>query len=156
MRILLLTFVFIFTLQASSQALTLKEIEGAVMCMCPDNCGKVLINCSCKYSDEYRHTFAEQIKQGMNKKAILQSWINKYGEKGLSAPIKEGFNLTAWIVPFLALFLAGGLVFTLIRKWNKKALNNSESMTEPEQKNLSKEDQDILKKIKNDLNDLDT
>ncbi len=111
------SWLFFVSASSSSAATTLSEMQSHVMCMCPDHCGKVLESCTCKYSDDYRRDITTMINKGMSKEEILAEWVGKYGEKGLSAPTKEGFNLTAWIMPFFAIFLALGLVAYLVRKW---------------------------------------
>ena len=153
MKKFLLSLCIIFFFCSESHAVTLSELENAVMCMCPDNCGKVLINCSCKYSDEYRATFAQEIKNGMGKKEIIQAWVEKYGEKGLSAPTKKGFNLTAWIMPFAALFAGGILVFQLMRKWSRRKKSNEIPVNT---QNLSQEDKKILEKLNKELKEMDS
>ena len=45
---------------------------------------------------------------GKSKPEVLQAMVAQYGERILAAPTKEGFNLTAWIIPFVML-VAGGL-----------------------------------------------
>ena len=46
--------------------------------------------------------------------------MDQYGEAVLAAPTKKGFNLTAWILPFLGLFIGVWIVRTSIVKWVRK------------------------------------
>ena len=84
-------------------AVLLADIENAIMCECDDKCGKVLINCNCSTSDKHRATIKKQIESGLTKEQIVKSYVDKYGERALSAPTMKGFNLTAWIMPFAAI-----------------------------------------------------
>ncbi len=46
---------------------------------------------------------------------------HKYGEKILSAPTTEGFNLLAWTMPFIALVLGGGLIVLVVGRWRSNS-----------------------------------
>lgn len=94
-----------------------KEIESEIMCMCKDKCGKVLRTCTCKYADQYRMDIAMKLKEGLTKDMVIQTYIDRYGEKVLSAPTKTGFNLTAWITPFFAIMLGGVGIRRAVSKW---------------------------------------
>ena len=49
--------------------------------------------------------------------------VDKYGETVLSAPTKFGFNLTAWMTPFLALVAGGFGVRKVLLAWVGKKCN---------------------------------
>jgi len=57
------------------------------------------------------------LAQGLDKKGVLAAFTAKYGEQILAAPTKSGFNLTAWILPFAALFFAGMAIAFALRRW---------------------------------------
>jgi cytochrome c-type biogenesis protein CcmH len=98
----------------------LADIENALMCECDDKCGKVLINCNCSTSDKHRADLKKHIESGLTKEQIIKVYVDKYGEKVLSAPTKTGFNITAWITPFAAI-LGGGLgIRQILRVWIRK------------------------------------
>jgi cytochrome c-type biogenesis protein CcmH/NrfF len=48
---------------------------------------------------------------------VQQAFVQKYGPTVLAAPTTTGFNRTAWIVPFAALFFGFGLVVLVVRGW---------------------------------------
>ena len=50
------------------------------------------------------------LKRGMGGSAGDRVFRSKYGEKILSAPTTQGFNLLAWIMPFAAILAGGALV----------------------------------------------
>ena len=53
--------------------------------------------------------------------------VQNYGEQLLAAPTKKGFNLTAWVTPFLAFFAGAGLVGFVIHRWgSRESLLSSE------------------------------
>ena len=57
------------------------------------------------------------IGEGKTRAQIIAFYRHKYGEKVLSAPTTEGFNLLAWTMPFIALVLGGGLMALAFGRW---------------------------------------
>ena len=95
----------------------LQDLENALMCKCDDKCGKVLINCTCSTSDKTRVKLSKMLESGLTVEQIIKSQVDKYGETVLSAPTKFGFNLTAWVMPFIALIAGGVGVRKIINSW---------------------------------------
>ena len=58
------------------------------------------------------------INQGMTRAQIIAFYRKQYGEKILSAPTTEGFNLLAWTMPFIALAVGGGLMVFAVGRWH--------------------------------------
>ncbi len=115
-----LLLIVLLALPPTLHALTSRDIEGGIMCICKDNCGKVLENCTCGTADIFRKEIREMIAAGKVKKEIIDHYVERFGEKILSSPTKEGFNLVAWITPFLAIFAGGWGVNRIVRSWAKK------------------------------------
>ena len=101
---------------ASAGAL-LQDLENALMCKCDDKCGKVLINCTCSTSDKTRAKYAKMLDSGLTVEQIIKMQVDEYGETILSAPSKFGFNLTAWMTPFVALLAGGFGVRKVLHAW---------------------------------------
>ena len=57
------------------------------------------------------------LESGLTVEQIIKSQVDKYGETVLSAPTKFGFNLTAWVMPFVALIAGGVGVRKIINSW---------------------------------------
>lgn len=115
----------------------LSDLENQLMCKCDDKCGKVLINCTCSTADKNRKKFTKMLESGLTVDQIVQQQIEKYGETVLSAPTKNGFNLTAWVIPFGALMVGGVGLRRLLSGWvgkNKPGieLQNKEDSGRPE------------------------
>ena len=98
----------------------LADLENALMCKCDDKCGKVLINCTCSTADKTRAEFTKMLDSGLTIEQIVQGQVEKYGETVLSAPTKDGFNLTAWVTPFGALLVGGYGVRRVLQTWTQK------------------------------------
>ena len=95
----------------------LQDLENALMCKCDDKCGKVLINCTCSTSDKTRAKFSKMLESGLTVEQIIKMQVDEYGETVLSAPTKFGFNLTAWMTPFIALVAGGFGIRKVLHAW---------------------------------------
>lgn len=97
------------------------RVGGELMCAC--GCGQMLLECNhlgCPASPGMIHELHEQVVSGASDKAILNWFAAKYGPTVLAAPIRGGFDTTAWVVPF-AIF-AGAIVgtFGLVQLWKRR------------------------------------
>jgi len=105
-------------LEARAQSvLGQREIEEALTCQC--GCGLTVATCNhleCSFAIPVRKDIAESLKKGDTGEQILERYKNEYGEKVLSSPVPEGFNLMAWIGPYLGIFVAGSVMFTFFRR----------------------------------------
>ena len=55
--------------------------------------------------------------RGMSGPQVIAFFRSKYGEKILSAPTTQGFNLLAWIMPFAAILGGGVLIAFTVGRW---------------------------------------
>jgi len=105
----------------------LQDLENQLMCKCDDKCGKVLLNCTCSTSDKTRAKFSKMLDSGITVEQIVKMQVDEYGETVLSAPSKFGFNLTAWMTPFVALVAGGFGVRKVLNSWvGKKSDSDAE------------------------------
>ena len=147
-KIISVFFVALFVSFVSSSLVNagaiLSDLENQLMCKCDDKCGKVLINCTCSTADKNRKKFTKMLESGLTVDQIVQQQVEKYGETVLSAPTKNGFNLTAWVIPFGALMIGGVGLRRLLNGWvgkNKPDIElqskEGEGTPESDSKNLS-------------------
>jgi cytochrome c-type biogenesis protein CcmH len=119
----MMTILFVFVWVSAGQVsgveagALLEDLENQLMCKCDDKCGKVLINCTCSTSDKTRAKFSKMLESGITVEQIVKMQVDKYGETVLSAPTKFGFNLTAWMTPFVALVAGGFGVRKVLLAW---------------------------------------
>ena len=126
----------------------LQDLENQLMCKCDDKCGKVLINCTCSTSDKTRAKFSKMLESGITVEQIVKIQVDKYGETVLSAPTKFGFNLTAWMTPFVALVAGGFGVRKVLLAWvGKKGNRDSVEIPVAESKISAK----YSKRLKDEL-----
>jgi len=68
------------------------------------------------------------IAQGLGREQIIGFFRAKYGEKILSAPTAEGFNLFAWIIPFAAVFAGCFIIIGAIARWRTNPVIETEAL----------------------------
>jgi len=116
---ILLAAVFAFTmLGAGDETTRLDHIGHQLVCQC--SCGQILSECNhvgCPVSGPMLQELRSQIDLGNPDKAILASFIAKYGPIVLASPVRGGFDNAAWYVPWI--IAAGGLLVILLvlRYW---------------------------------------
>jgi cytochrome c-type biogenesis protein CcmH/NrfF len=122
----LVCFAFLGAGPAKSVDTRFNDLGHKLMCKC--GCGQILLECNhtgCTYSTQMRNELMAALTRGAppggstpdSDELVLQSFVQEYGASVLAAPPKKGFDLVAWIVPFVALFAGLGLVTLIVRKW---------------------------------------
>ncbi len=95
-----------------------KEVEEALTCQC--GCGLTVANCNhlqCGFAIPVREEIAAALAAGETGEQIIAGYRTEYGEKVLSAPTKEGFNLLAWITPYAAILFGALVIVLTVRRW---------------------------------------
>jgi cytochrome c-type biogenesis protein CcmH len=122
---LVLSFILLFVVfpaaPATATPSTTQEVEEALTCQC--SCGLTVHSCNhlqCSFAVPRKQEIAASIAEGKGKEEILTSYVEKFGEKVLSAPTTVGFNLAAWVTPFLALLVGGVIVGLISLRWSRK------------------------------------
>jgi len=94
---------------------TLADLEGEVMCPV---CNTTLDQSSSPEARRIEALISARIAAGDSKSEIKDVLVGEYGPSILAAPPKKGFNLLAWLLPFVALF-GGGLVLGFLAwRWS--------------------------------------
>ena len=108
---------------ASGQEPVIGEIKKSLVCLC--DCGMIVEACegsmACQSAEKLTVEARGYIDQGLSKEAVLSKFVGNYGEHILAAPTKKGFNLTAWILPFAAIILAGLGITVVLRRWSRRS-----------------------------------
>ena len=98
-----------------------KTLGHKLMCVC--SCNQILLECNhvgCSYSDRMRGELTEAMGRGDNDDLTLQSFVQKYGPTVIAAPTVTGFNLVAWVMPFVVLLAGLTLVVYIVRTWKNR------------------------------------
>ena len=91
-------------------AAEIQAIELKLACNC--GCTLDVFTCrttdfSCTYSPKLHREVLALRNQGMSAQQVLDAFVAKYGEKALMAPKPRGFNLAGYLVPGVAITVAG-------------------------------------------------
>ncbi len=100
--------------QTTEPRTTIPDVEDEVMCV---SCGVPLNVAESAQADDQRDLIADLVADGRTKDEVKDALVAEYGERVLAVPGDEGFELAAWVLPFL--LLAGGtaLVAVLALRW---------------------------------------
>lgn len=101
---------------------TVNDVAQYLTCQC--GCGLTVANCDnphCEFAVPVKHQIAKMLAKGMNKDQILASFVHKYGIKILAEPPAHGFNLLAWVMPFLAILIGGGFIALVLGRWRRSS-----------------------------------
>jgi cytochrome c-type biogenesis protein CcmH len=111
----LLCSLLVLSLHAPVIALMWQDVAEELMSpACP---GRTLINCTSGQSEQWRELIRQKIAQGETKEQIIQYFVNIRGEEILAAPPKQGFALTAWLLPLFVIINGIGLIIALTYRW---------------------------------------
>jgi cytochrome c-type biogenesis protein CcmH len=99
------------------------EISQKLMCTC-GGCNTTLGFCphnvTCPNAVPMKAEIARMLDEGKDEKVILAAFVDKFGPSVLSAPTTSGFNLTAWIMPFVALGIGVMAVIFLAKRFKSR------------------------------------
>ena len=95
-------------------------LEGAIKCTC--GCNLDVYTCrttdfNCGTSPAMHREVVRMVEADMTAEQIIDAFVEQYGETVLMAPRKEGFNLTAYLLPGTVISTVGALLaWALIRR----------------------------------------
>jgi cytochrome c-type biogenesis protein CcmH len=113
---------------AAAPNVSRQEVSEGLTCQC--GCGLTVANCNhpnCEFSVPVREQIDGMLTRGMSRPQVIAYFRGKYGEKILSAPGTQGFNLLAWIMPFAAILAGGALIAITVGRWRSKSPTPSTS-----------------------------
>lgn len=93
-----------------------------MMCMC--GCNQILAECNhvgCAYSTKMLAQIREAVARGDSDATIKKMMVEQYGTVVLAAPTTKGFDVVAWITPFVIFLVALGAVVVVIRTWKRRS-----------------------------------
>ena len=94
-----------------------REVEERLACQC--GCGLTVHTCNhlqCSFAVPVREDISKSLAAGQSDEEIIARYVAEYGEKVLSSPTLEGFNLLAWWGPYIALLLGAAVLVLVIRR----------------------------------------
>ena len=103
---------------AAAPTVSVQQVAEGLTCQC--GCGLTVANCNhpnCEFSVPVREQIDQMLGRGMSGPQVIAYFRGKYGEKILSAPTTQGFNILAWIMPFAAILAGGALIAFTVGRW---------------------------------------
>lgn len=96
----------------------IKAVAEDLVCLC-GNCNREsLATCLCTdFAVPEREAIGLALDQDQTRQQIIDGYVARFGPMALAVPPREGFNLLAWVAPFLALLFGVALVRTLLVRW---------------------------------------
>ncbi len=99
------------------------ELEHQIHCQC--GCNLDVYTCrttdfACSVSPAMHADVMGLVAGGHSAPEILAAFKSVYGEKVLMAPVRSGFNLLGYTMPFIALGAGAIAVAALMRRWKSR------------------------------------
>jgi cytochrome c-type biogenesis protein CcmH len=93
---------------------TMRVAQSLYCPVCP---GVPLDVCETQACQQWRALIREKLAAGETPAQIEQYFVAQYGERVLGAPTPEGFNLTIYIAPLVAITIGLAILFLAARRW---------------------------------------
>ena len=99
------------------------ELEKHLKCQC--GCPLDIYTCrttdfACPVSPRVHADVQALIAGGYSEAEIREAFVAVYGERVLTAPKPQGFNLLAYVAPFAAITVFGGFAAWVISRWRRQ------------------------------------
>lgn len=99
------------------------ELERGLKCACP--CKLDVFTCrttdfQCGISPAMHSDVVRLVDGGYSADEIVAAFTTVYGERVLMAPVKEGFNIAGYVVPFITLGIGATMLVALLRRWKRE------------------------------------
>jgi cytochrome c-type biogenesis protein CcmH len=102
---------------ASERHPTLAEIESEVIC--PVCNPETLDQSNSAIAQRMKEFIKQRIAAGDTKSEIEAKLVANFGESILAEPPKKGFNLLAWVLPFVGVGLGAVVLGVLAWRWSR-------------------------------------
>jgi len=126
-----------------------KQMRREMVCICGDCAHYPLSECTCSLAAKMRGELGEQVALGKNRDQIREWAVERYGsQEPLGAPLNQGFNRLAWLLPWsFGAGAAAAVGFVAIR-WSR---NHRTEEPDP----LAPTDPELNERLDDELRNLD-
>jgi len=126
---------------------------------CPTCTGINLSDCRTQTCEQWRDQIGSLVEEGYEKQEVLDYFSSRYGPQVLQEPPKQGFTLTLWLLPGLALLAGGVWLAYTIRAWRKQqpqtvSAGPTQTSVAPSSPDNSEPPDDYLSQVDKDLGKL--
>ena len=87
---------------------------------------------------------------GATRDDLIAYFRGTYGEKVLSAPTLSGFNLVAWVAPFVFVVVGGILLARVARRWRRETVTHEPPPAAP-----APIDDEVRKRLAREIDEFD-
>jgi cytochrome c-type biogenesis protein CcmH len=115
------TNIEVYDFDNDQQERTYKQITTELRCLVCQN--QDIADSNAELAQDMRHKVFHMLKQGKQKKEIIDFMVKRYGDFVLYKPPFEGRTLILWIGPFVLFVLAVWLMLRAIRKSRERDRN---------------------------------
>jgi cytochrome c-type biogenesis protein CcmH len=134
----------------------LRTLKNQLICQC--GCNLVLASCQdmmeCGVAQRMTDEIALRLTEGQSPEQIVGSFVARYGKAVLSAPPKRGFDLTAWITPFVALIAGLVVLYFIVRQLVEQGRRRrEEALPEPNPELTAEERERFREELQKELKD---
>ena len=102
--------------------------------MCPVCDGQTIDQSKSPIAEDMKQSVRTQILNGRTNQEIRDYFVKRYGNSVLATPNTSGFELLAWIMPFLIVSAGITILFLVLRNMRKSKTINHEKVS-PQVKN---------------------
>ena len=110
--------------QAQGRVVTKDEVQAVtsnLVCLC--GCGNKTVSlCGCGNADAVTKEVEGMLQGGKTPEQVLAHYVDAGGLAALAAPPKKGFNLLAWVLPFVGILAAGTFLVAKARNWHAHSI----------------------------------
>lgn len=95
------------------------DLTSNMSCQC--GCGTTIKTCpheDCSSAIPARKELHEMVDAGLSRQEIVAKMVSRHGEAIMASPAFSGFNIMAWVMPFVAIVMVGFIVARIIRRWS--------------------------------------
>ena len=109
--------------QSASQLQTeaVRRVGSQLACLC-GGCNNTVGDCpmlECHFALPARQRIASLQAMGKSDAEIIDEFVQRYGKQVLAVPPAEGFNLLAWVMPFVAIAAGLAIVWMFIQRFRR-------------------------------------
>jgi cytochrome c-type biogenesis protein CcmH len=142
-RLVALILAALFLLPATATAeVQISDVEDEVMCPI---CGTLLELADSPQARRQKAFIAEMIAAGRSKEEIKDALVREYGSEVLAEPEGSGFELSAYLVPAIALLAAVAALAVGVARWRRRGDGGGPAPRPPRDEDSARLDADIAR-----------
>lgn len=75
--------------------------------------------CETKACQDWRAEIRAQLSSGWSEAQVMDYFMQRYGERVLAEPEREGFSSLLWVLPYVAVAMGLIVVFVALHSWRR-------------------------------------